>query len=167
MTESAGVRVALAAVAIAALAGRAEAKTERTAGYTFEQAWPTAVRHLRVDEGFTIVEKDADTGYVMFQVKEDGKVFAGALEVLRHKDASGRQAVRLVLRISDRPAYMEAGVLDRMLVKLREEHGDPPPASPPDAPRPKPKPRASSRAGLGVSCRPWLRPPSSISAPTP
>lgn len=132
----------LAAAVLAALTTAASAKTERTARYTFDQVWPTAVRHLRVDEGFTIVEKDPDVGYVVFQVREEGKVFSGALEVMKHKDAGGRSSVRLVLRIGDRPAYMEAGVLDRMLAKLREEHGDPPAGEsrpPADKPRPKPK----------------------------
>ncbi len=122
------------AVAMVAGAGSAAAKTERSASYSFEQVWPTAVRHLRVDEGFTIVEKDPDVGYVVFEVKEEGKAFSGTLEVVRQKDQAGRAAVRLVLRIGDRPAYMEAGVLDRMLDKLRKEYGDPP--DPPEQPKP-------------------------------
>ncbi len=141
--RSARARWAGAAVMFAALvagAGAAAAKTERSASYSFEQVWPTAVRHLRVDEGFTIVEKDPDVGYVVFEVKEEGKAFSGTLEVVRQKDQAGRPAVRLVLRIGDRPAYMEAGVLDRMLDKLRKEHGDPP--APPEQPRPpKKKPK--------------------------
>lgn len=130
-------RVGWALVLLAALvagAGSAAAKTERSASYSFEQVWPTAVRHLRVDEGFTIVEKDPDTGYVVFEVKEEGKAFSGTLELVRQKDQAGRPAVRLVLSIGDRPAYMEAGVLDRMLDKLRKEHGAPP--APPEQPRP-------------------------------
>jgi hypothetical protein len=135
-------RLACALAFLAALvagSGEAAAKTERSASYPFEQVWPTAVRHLRVNEGFTIVEKDPDVGYVVFQVEEDGKSFSGTLEVVRQKDQAGRPAVRLVLRIGDRPAYMEAGVLDRMLDKLRQEHGDPP--DPPSQPKPKPKPK--------------------------
>ena len=133
-----GIAVA-AMVGVLAAGGAAHAKTERTTTYTFEQVWSTAVRHLRVDEGFTIVEKDADNGYVMFEVKDDGKVFTGALEVVKQKDSSGRPAVRLVLRIGNRPAYMEAGVLDRMMTKLHEEHGDPPPAPPAEKPPAKKK----------------------------
>lgn len=136
MRERAGWTVVLLAVLVAG-AGQAAAKTERSASYSFEQVWPTAVRHLRVDEGFTIVEKDPDTGYVVFEVKEEGKNFSGTLELVRHKDQAGRNAVRLVLRIGDRPAYMEAGVLDRMLEKLRKEYGEPP--DPPEQPRPPPK----------------------------
>jgi hypothetical protein len=136
MRERAGWMLVLLAVLVAG-AGTAAAKTERSASYSFEQVWPTAVRHLRVDEGFTIVEKDPDTGYVVFEVKEEGKNFSGTLELVRHKDQAGRAAVRLVLRIGDRPAYMEAGVLDRMLEKLRKEYGEPP--DPPEQPRPPPK----------------------------
>ena len=135
-------REAVSAVALAAVmlggVGPAEAKTERTVSYTFEQVWSTAIRHLRVEEGFTIVEKDPDVGYVVFQVREEKKVFSGALELVRQKE-DGRAAVRLVLRIGDRPAYMEAGVLDRMLNKLRQEHGEP--APPPEQPPAKKKPK--------------------------
>jgi hypothetical protein len=133
MRERAGWTLVLLAVLVAG-ASSAAAKTERSASYSFEQVWPTAVRHLRVDEGFTIVEKDQDTGYVVFEVKEEGKNFSGTLELVRQKDQAGRAAVRLVLRIGDRPAYMEAGVLDRMLEKLRKEYGEPP--DPPEQPRP-------------------------------
>ena len=52
----------LVAAVLGAAAVPAAARTERRTGYTFEQAWPTAVRHLRVDEGFKIVDKDAETG---------------------------------------------------------------------------------------------------------
>ncbi|HWM87124.1 MAG TPA: hypothetical protein VNO33_14830, partial [Kofleriaceae bacterium] len=128
---------AIVFLVLAAGGGAAEAKTERTALYSFEQVWPTAVRHLRVEEGFTIVEKDVDVGYVVFEVKEEGKTFAGALELVRQKEASGRSSVRLVLRIGERPAYMEAGVLDRLLTKLRQEHGDPPPIEQPPAKKKK------------------------------
>ena len=124
----------LCGVLLCATAGGAEARTERNTGYTFEQAWPTAVRHLRVDEGFKIVDKDADTGYVVFELRDEGKIYAGALEVVQHTE-DGRKVVMLVLTINDRPDYMEAQVLERMLTKLRQEHGDPP-----QPPKKKPAP---------------------------
>lgn len=156
-----GGRLALAAAAVVAaamaLAGApraAAARTERTTYYRFTQVWPAAVRAIRVDEGYKITEKDADTGYVLFQVKDDGKEFAGSLEIVREKDEHGRPSIRLILTIADRPAYMEAGILDRLLAKVEHEQGDPPPApaAPPDrgdksrgkdggngAPRPAPR----------------------------
>jgi len=115
------------------------AKAERTVAQPFERVWPTAIRHIRIDEGHTIVDKDADAGYVVFEVKDDGKTFKGALELVRVKAA--RPAVRLVLQIEGRPVYMESGMLDRLLQKLAGEtrseddsdaDADEPPAPPKD-----------------------------------
>src|SRR5690606_21975579 len=61
----------------------AAAKSQKKLRYTYEQVWPAALRFLRVDEGFTIVEKDAEAGYVLFEVAEDGKRFRGSLEIVR------------------------------------------------------------------------------------
>ena len=132
---------------LAALASPASARTERSTHHAFDKVWSTSVRHLAVDEGFKIVDRDAETGYVVFEVTDRGKVFAGALEVVKIED-DGRAAVRLVLHIADRPSYMEAAVLDRLLAKLRKEHGDPPP--PPEkkpAPDKKKKPGKQKASG--------------------
>jgi hypothetical protein len=83
-----------------------------------------------------IVEKDADAGYVLFDLKEEGKTFRGALELVPF-EKDGRQNVRLILRIEDRPEYVEVGMLDRLERKLRGERGQPPRAK--DAPRPPAK----------------------------
>lgn len=126
--------VAVAALACAVVftwsADSAEAKTQRTTYYSYEQVWPAVIRHLRVDEGFAIVEKDAEAGYVLFEVKDDGKSFRGALELVRVKDERERRALRLIVRIDDRPRYIEVGVLDRLERKLRDEYGAPPPSPP-------------------------------------
>lgn len=122
-------------------AAPAAASTKKEASYAFERVWPAAVRFLRIDEGLEILEKDRDTGYVLFELAEERKTFRGALEVVQIVDQDGRAAVRLVLRIEDRPAYMEAGILDRMVRKLRAELGppvDPPPPPPPPAKPAKP-----------------------------
>jgi hypothetical protein len=133
--------VILAAGLIAALAAPAAARSERSTYHTFDKVWPTAVRHLAVDEGFKIVERDAETGYVTFEMTDKGKAYSGALEVVKTTD-DGRPAIRLVLTIADRPSWMEGAVLDRMLAKLYKEQGDPPPPPPekkPPADKPKKK----------------------------
>jgi hypothetical protein len=127
-----------AALVLTSTAAPARGKSSREARYTFEQVWSTAVRHLRVNEGFQITEKDQEVGYVVFQMKDDGKLFAGALEVVVFKDR-GRAMVRLVLQIEDRPSYMEAAVLERMVAKLREDHGEPPPPPPPSKDKKAPR----------------------------
>lgn len=115
---------------VAAWPGEAAAKATKVMRYTYEQVWPAAVRFLRVDEGYEIVEKDGETGYVIFEISEDAKRFRGSLEVVRIRE-DGQPALRLAVHIEDRPAYMEQGILERLERKLREEHGSPP------APRPK------------------------------
>jgi hypothetical protein len=101
--------------------------------------WPTAVRFLRIDEGLKIVEKDADTGYVLFELAEEGKVFTGSVEVIRRQDDSERDAVELIVRIRDRPSYMEHAILNRMLLKIRDELGHP--KAPPKKAPPKKAPK--------------------------
>lgn len=128
--------------ACAALAGTvaltcatAAAAASRTVSHPYERVWPAAVRFLVVDEGLKVVDKDADTGYVVFELEDEGKTFRGALEVIRRTDRDRRPAVELVLRIDDRPSYMERILLDRLMRKLKRELG-PEPAPPPGEPEP-------------------------------
>src|SRR5262245_63266580 len=108
------------AVALLLLAAPAAAKTSRELPYAYEPVWSALVRFLRVDEKLKVTEKDADTGYVLFELSEGKRTFTGAAEL--SKNGSG---VRLVVRINDRPAYMELGLIDRFEVKLHEELGAP------------------------------------------
>lgn len=121
---------------IALAASPAAARSEKTLGYQRDQVWPAAVRFLVVDEHLKVIEKDADAGYVLFEMKDDGKVFRGSLEVMTVvKDR--RTLVRFVLQIEDRPDWLEIAMLTRLERKLRAELGTPAPA--PSAPRDPPK----------------------------
>jgi hypothetical protein len=117
---------------IAGLAAPTWARSEKTFAYPREQVWPTAVRFLVVDEHVKITEKDADAGYVMFDLRDDGKIFRGSLEVVTVV-RDGRSVVRFVLQIADRPSWLEIAMLGRLEVKLRAELGSPspPPSEPP------------------------------------
>ncbi|MBA3462824.1 MAG: hypothetical protein H0T46_22905, partial [Deltaproteobacteria bacterium] len=99
--------------------------------------WPTAVRFLRVDERLKVIEKDAEAGYVLFELKDEGRTYRGSLEVMtivRDK----RTSVRFVLQIQDRPDWMEVAMLNRLERKLRSELGSPSP-TPSDPKEPPPK----------------------------
>lgn len=123
------------AVAVAALgAAPADARSEKTLAYPREQAWPAAVRFLAVDERLKLVEKDADAGYVLFELRDEGKLFRGSLEVVAIV-VEGRTLVRFVLAIEDRPSWLEVAMLRRLERKLRLELGSPAPAP---SPRPAP-----------------------------
>jgi len=121
------------ALVVFLLAAPAYAKTTRDLAYSYDRVWPALVRFLRVDEKLKLTEKDADAGYVLFELADGKKVFPGAAELSKTTDELGRPSVRLSIKITDRPAYMEAGIADRFAEKLHEELGEPPPAPPPPA----------------------------------
>jgi hypothetical protein len=126
--------VALVALAsVAGAGGEAAARSEKTLAYPRDQAWPAAVRFLAVDERLKLVEKDEGAGYVLFELRDEGKLFRGSLEVVVIA-APGRTLVRFVLTIEDRPSWLEAVMLGRLERKLRAELGAP-------APAPSPRPR--------------------------
>lgn len=122
------------------------ARTEKTLGYSREAAWPAAVRFIRVDERLKILEKDADAGYVLFELKEEGKTFRGSLEVMTVV-VDNRSVVRFVMQIEDRPSWIEVAMLQRLERKLRAELGSPapPPTKQPPKAETKPKDEAPPR----------------------
>jgi hypothetical protein len=124
---------------VALLAAPAWATSERTVKWKADKIFPTAVRFLRIDEGVTITEKDADAGYVLFDLPDEGKMWHGALEVIT-VESDEKTVVKLVLRLEGRPDYMEIGILDRLEKKLRDELGKPP------EPKPKPEPEPAPEA---------------------
>ncbi len=134
-----------------ALCGVAHARSEKTLAYPRDQAWPAAVRFIRVDERLKVIEKDAEAGYVLFEMTEEKKTFRGSLEVIDTvKD--GRHVVRFVMTIEDRPSWLEIELLNRLERKLKAELGSPSPA--PDKPKDEPKPPAKSDDGPTVSPNP-------------
>ena len=141
---------AMVAMVVASFAGplatkSAEARTEKTLAYPRTEAWATSVRFIRVDAHLKVTEKDADAGYVLFELREDGKTFRGSLE-LADVIEDGRHVVRFVLTIEDRPSWLELQLMGKLVDKLHAELGEPaPPPTPPkdgDAPADHDKPAA-------------------------
>lgn len=144
-------------------ASTAAARSSREVSYEYDRVWPALVRFLRVDERLKITEKDAAAGYVLFDFsdgkgekdgkdgkdgKEGKRSFPGAAELSRTLDATGRSATRVVIRIADRPDYIESALLERFTLKLREELGEPspPPPSPPPTTQPDSPPKEEDDA---------------------
>jgi hypothetical protein len=125
---------------VASLATAAGARSEKTLAYMRESVWSTAVRFLVVDEKVKVTEKDGDAGYVLFELRDEGKSYRGSLEVMTVvKDK--RTSVKFVLQIQDRPEWMEVAMLNRLERKLKSELGSPSPTPSPVTPAPaEPKP---------------------------
>jgi hypothetical protein len=116
------------------------ARAEKTLAYQREDAWTTSVRFLRVDEKLKITEKDAEAGYVLFELREEGKTFRGSLEVMSVV-VDGRPVVKFIAQIEDRPTWTEVAMLQRLERKLRSELGAPaPPPSRKQPPKDEPPP---------------------------
>jgi hypothetical protein len=137
------------------LGSAAWARSEKTLAYQREDAWPAAVRFLRVDERLKITEKDADAGYVLFELKEEGKTYRGSLEVMT-VTVDGRPQVKFVMQVEDRPSWLEIAMLQRLERKLRAELGSPtpPPSKKPREEAPPPKPEEPKKPDEGVKISP-------------
>lgn len=122
--------------------GDAHARLEASSAYTKAQTFSAALRFLRVDRGYEIVEKDPDAAYLLFRYPLPGRAknASGSLEVV--ETTTG---VRFYLQLPRLPGYHEALLRDGLLQKLRDEYGEPakkPPSKPVNESRP-----AAGRAG--------------------
>ena len=102
------------------------ARTTRETTYSYERIWSTAVRFLRVDNGYKVTEMDKETGYVLFEYPEAGRVLNGSMELIP-LEQDGAEIVTLGLRIQDMPTYVENVLMDKLVRKLRDEYGTAPP----------------------------------------
>lgn len=119
----------------------------RVLPYPADQVWPTAIRYLRVDRGFSIVDRDRDAGFILFEfaIGSDGAAKGrGSIELVVTADSSGRPAVKLQISTDAGPLHMPHALADGLAAKLKLEHGQPapPPPSAPPSPTPPPSPDA-------------------------
>ncbi len=122
--------VAAASLGLAALlsADLAAARAEAQSDYSKPQTYSAALRYLRVDLGYEIVEKDPDAAYLMFRYSPTGRrsPIHGSIEVI---EAKGK--VKLFVQLPQMPSYHEVVLRDGLLKKLRQEYGAPPKKSEP------------------------------------
>lgn len=128
---------ALVALSLLALPASAGARLSDEYEYSYDQLWRAAVRLVAVDLRFPVTERDPDIGYVLFEYRDQGRAYAGSLELVRTARPNGEERVRVVVQVSGMPSYVERMMLDRLTRKLRDEYGAPI-ARPRPAPTPPP-----------------------------
>ncbi|MBC8068531.1 MAG: hypothetical protein IAG13_09375 [Deltaproteobacteria bacterium] len=110
----------------------------RVLPYPMEHVWPTAVRYLRVDRGYTIVDRDPDAGFILFDfpIGPDDRTGRGSVELFATKDASGRASANVSVSTDGGPLHLPNAIIEGLGEKLRRERGQPtaPPRPQPDAP---------------------------------
>jgi hypothetical protein len=102
-----------------------EARTTRQTTYRYQQLWSSAVRFLRVDNGFAIKEQDKETGYLLFEYPDAGRSLVGSMELIPTV-TNNKKYINVNIRIQDMPTYVEVVLADKLVRKLRAEYGDPP-----------------------------------------
>lgn len=116
----------------AAAAARVDADSE----YTKAQTYSGALRYLRVDLGYEVVEKDPDAAYLVFRYQASGQPkddTVGTIEIVENGER-----VRVFVRIPRMPEYHERVLRDGLLRKLRDEYGAPAPRKPEPPPKKPP-----------------------------
>lgn len=122
-------------LAIAAFAVPAEARVDGSSAYSKVQTYSGALRYVRVDLGYEVVEKDPEAAYLIFKYMppggSKGSAVTGTLEVV---EAGG--GVRVFVSLPRMPEYHERIFRDGLLKKLKDEYGAPPAAAkkPPEKP---------------------------------
>jgi hypothetical protein len=134
-----GMRRTLIALALCAASSPASARSQKTLAYPRNESYAAALRFIRVDENLKVIEKDSDAGYVLFELREEKKLFRGSLEVIEVVE-DGRHAVRFVMTLEDRPEWLELQYLQKLEHKLRLELGAPAPVPSPKRADEAPKP---------------------------
>ncbi len=112
------------ASALATSMHEAHATASYDSAYGFDRTWNAAVRFIRVDRSYKIIEKDDTTGYLLFEytsAESGSKVSTGSMELVRANDD-----VRVMVQLKEMPSYHEHALINAFANKLRSEYGDPP-----------------------------------------
>ena len=131
-------RAACLALLLATLASSARARVEARSDYSKSQTFSGALRYLRVDLGYEVVEKDETAAYLLFKYPLVGKrdiTHQGSIEVIE-----AGSAVKLFVQMPQAPEYQERLLRDGLMRKLQQEYGAPPPKTPPAKSPEKPAP---------------------------
>jgi len=110
------------------LASAAFARVEGDSAYSKAQTYSGALRYLRVDLDYEVVEKDPESAYLVFRYTPPGQGKTEALGTVEVVETGER--CRVYVRIPRMPEYHERVLRDGLLHKLREEYGPPAPRKP-------------------------------------
>jgi hypothetical protein len=137
MRSSRRVCFAFASVLLAAslLCASATARVGGESEYSKAQTYSGALRYLRVDLGYEVVERDPDAAYLIFRYELPGQKKATATGTVEVVEADGH--VRLFVQIPTMPEYHERVLRDGLVKKLHDEYGAPPRKAPPAEKKPE------------------------------
>lgn len=116
----------------------------RVLPYPVDQVWGAAIRYLRVDRDYAIVDRDPETGYIVFEIPLGQVQGRGALEAFSTTDTSGRVSTQLQISTEAGPTHLPHTLIEGIAKKVRGERGQAPTAP---APKPVPPPEKDEDDG--------------------
>lgn len=125
MLDATSLRRLTAALALLATVALTEApafaKVTTESPYSKTLTYNGALRFIRVDQGFELIEQDQENGYLLFKYRSDGDTSTGSIEVVEVQER-----VKYIVQLPRMPQYHEQVLSDGLHRKLREEYGEPP-----------------------------------------
>ena len=100
------------------VAGPADARVEDDSAYSKAQTFSGALRYLRVDLGYEVVEKDPEAAYLLFKYRPMGsrEETSGSIEIVQ---AEGK--VKVFVQLPKMPEYHERMLSTGLMKKLKTE----------------------------------------------
>ena len=89
--------------------------------------WSGAIRYLRIERGFEILDKDKEAGYIIFTfaypTPQEKKTSRATLElIVKGEEPDGKKKVDIQVNIDGAPEYIEIHFLDKLAEKLKAEY---------------------------------------------
>lgn len=138
--------IASVPTAMAAMAAMVVSPTkhERTISYPLAQVWPATLRYLRVDQGYALVDRDSEAGFILFDIPiarrgGEERTARGSIEMFATEDMSGRPSVHVLISTEGGPTHLPHTLAEGLASKLKRERGAPAPP-PPKGEMPKDEP---------------------------
>ena len=126
----------------------ASARVAAESRYTKAQNYSAALRFLRVDKGYEVIERDEEAAYLIFRYptpERKEQSVTGTIEVVEVGET-----VTVIVKLPQMPQYHERLLSDQLLKKLLDEYG--PPSPPKQKPEEKPpaekKPKDPVKPGV-------------------
>ncbi len=104
------------------LPSAALAESRKAYAYSLPSVYAAAIRLLRVDLDFEIIEKDKEGGYIIFNYRDTtGKKYRGSIELL-NKNGEKENLTQAICTVSEVPSYMEKDLLEKLNSKLAADN---------------------------------------------
>lgn len=98
------------------------ARSSRLLPYSLNQIWSSALRMIRIDLGCSLLERDREGGFLLFNYTQGVQTSSAAVELFEVEENNQKQ-IRVSITLSNHPSYIEIYLLDALQSRLRQDYG--------------------------------------------